>query len=105
MSVTRYPVTDRMATQKKSTSPDYYWVDFVRELQALVDPSDPRYTQYDDFLRMTVDYQCLYLVDWCTVELPPYFQPDENTFTSGGWVDNLSLAALTSVFYNNCEEV
>ena len=93
-----------MPTRKKSDSPDYYWVDYVRELQALTDPSLPQYQQYDDLMRLTVDYSCLYLVDWCTVALPDYTALTAADFTSGSWVANLQLAALVSVFYNNCEE-
>jgi hypothetical protein len=94
-----------MATQKKATSPDYYWIDYVRELQALVDPSDPLFQQYDDLMRMTVDYSCLYLVDWCQVALPAQEQPTTADFVDGTWVDKFVSAAQTSVFYNNCEEV
>ena len=93
-----------MATQKKSTSPDYYWVDFISELQNLVSVTDPLWQQYQDLLLGNIDYQLLYLVDWCTVALPDYTQPTAADFLSGAWITNFSLAALVAVFYNNCED-
>ena len=94
-----------MATQAKTTSPEWYWVDVVAELQKLVSITSEEYTAYFDLLTADTDMQLLRVGSWCKATLPPFEDLTVDDFVNQTYKAKMVNAALISVFYNLCEEV
>jgi len=88
----------------KSDSPEYYWFDAIAELQALVDPLDPRYIALQAMLTGSVDGYVLDVAAFAAAGPPDNSQPVIEDFLDGSWVTVLENLALYSVFYNLCQE-
>lgn len=94
-----------MATEPKPSSPDYYWVDVVAELQGLVHPDDDRYTAYKRLLLGQVNNQLLDVGSFCALPQPTFTDPVLEDFLHPAWADPFIQCALKSVYYNLCQEV
>jgi hypothetical protein len=93
-----------MSNIPKNSSPTYYWFNAIRELQALVAPTDPRWQQYENLLTGAIDLRCLSVPSFCQHEPPPQVVPEIEDFISGAWIEVLQNTALASVYYNLCQE-
>jgi len=93
-----------LPTRKKATSPDYYWVDFWKELADWLGPTDP---DYDGFRRLFLGREDMKLLDltvFCAAPQPTYNQPVFNDFFSDNWRTEYKNAVYAKVFYDHAEE-
>lgn len=87
-----------MPVGPKPDSPDFYWLDCVKELQAMVAETDPRYLEYWALLQGNTDQRCLDVSDFCNTLPSSYHDPTMADFLSGDWLQELINAATGHAF-------
>lgn len=93
-----------MPTEPKPTSPAYYWLNYVAELQALLDSSDRRYSDVLGLL-YAEDDEFLVVSNFCTVEPGNPGDITSADLSSGAWKDKYRQAARQAAFYKLCRDV
>lgn len=93
-----------MPTRKKAASPDFYWVDYWKELSILVPSTE---ADHDGFRRLFLgreDLELLDLNEFCEGTQPVYIQPSAGDFLSGAWRQKYKDAVLKKIYYDHAEE-
>lgn len=94
-----------MATGPKSDSPEYYWLELVSELQAVLDPDDPRQAEVMN-LCCEEDMELLTVADFCLVEPGnPQSALDFANLEDGTYLDIYRQSARQAAFYRLCQDV
>ena len=93
-----------MPTRKKATSPDYYWVDYWKELSDWLTEAD---TDFDGFRRLFLGREDMKLLDltvFCAAAQPTYVQPVLADFLTDSWRTEYKNAVLAKVYFDHAEE-
>lgn len=93
-----------MATRKKATSPDFYWVFWANELTELADNSPEHQSWYQALLQQWTPPRALDLNSFCADVQPAAYQLDTASFLDGSWISKAKSTALAFVYYKHAEE-
>lgn len=94
-----------MVTQPKPDAPDFYWVEFVAEMDELVAPDADLQERFRRLLSFSLDLELLELVVFCAGSQPIYVEPTQAEFQAGTWHERYRDAVLQALYYRFCEEV
>lgn len=92
-----------MATRKQTTVPDYAWVDYVVQLQALTDNDDAKTFFYNALVYIS-PVRLVNVNTFCAAAQPLYTEPVLADFQSGAWIQMYKNAVDQANYFAWCEE-
>lgn len=93
-----------MSTFAKPSSPRWYWLDVVAELQAILDPTDPRWDQVLNLCYFQ-DQILLDTREFCTLEPGNPGDLTLEDLADGAYSAKYLQAAKQAAFYNLCQDI